>query len=57
VSGSQLNPEERELIERAVAKPEAVSKFDRGKLRAIRRWAVGDDLTNIDQVLAAEGSR
>ena len=55
MSGSQLNPEERSLIERASADPSTISKWDRGKLRAIRRWATGDDLTKIDAVLASSG--
>ena len=56
VNRSQLNPEERGLIDQAVAKPDAISRFDRGKLRAIRRWATGEDLVKIERVLAAEGA-
>ncbi len=47
----QLTEEEAALVRRAVTDPDGISGWERGKLRAIKRWAAPADAQAIDRVL------
>ena len=47
----QLTDDERALLARATQDPTAVSKYDRGRLRALRRWATPAEQDAFDAFL------